>query len=236
MRRVGFTLIELLVVIAIIAILAAILFPVFARAREKARQSSCQSNLKQIGLSFGMYVQDYDNRYPCCDAPQTTYAWNDPVSAYRFNWNGWIGNALRPYIKNEQIFVCPSRANGTQWLWLNGGRVSYGYNYLATYNRAESDVANAYAGVAGIIMMYDSDWSWCNCTPVSSTCGIETRDIAAFKAGNPTQTCWHNGMGNYLFADGHVKTSSWGQITWDQIYGPSNTKNNGLPCVQTPTP
>jgi len=235
MRRVGFTLIELLVVIAIIAILAAILFPVFARAREKARQSSCQSNLKQIGLSFGMYVQDYDNRYPCCDAPQTTYAWNDPVSAYRFNWNGWIGNALRPYIKNEQIFVCPSRANGTQWLWLNGGRVSYGYDYLATYNRAESDVANAYAGVAGVMLMYDSDWSWENCAP-DSTCGIITREIAAYKANNFTQQSWHNGMMNVLFADGHVKTQTWGQITWDQFLGPYNTKNNGVSILSPYTP
>lgn len=236
MKRRGFTLIELLVVIAIIAILAAILFPVFARAREKARQSSCQSNLKQIGLSFAMYVQDYDNRYPCNDYPYATTNYNDPAVAIRFNWTGWIANGLRPYIKNEQIFVCPSRANGWQNPWTNYSRVSYGYNYLATYNRAEADVANAYAGVTGIILMYDSDWSWCNCPPITSTCGIEGRDINAYKTGNFTQTCWHNGMGNYLFADGHVKTTSWGQITWDQIYGPYNTKNNGVPCVQTPTP
>jgi len=236
MKRRGFTLIELLVVIAIIAILAAILFPVFARAREKARQSSCQSNLKQIGLSFGMYVQDYDNRFPCNDYPYASTAYNDPSVAIRFNWTGWIANGLRPYIKNEQVYVCPSRANGWQNPATNYNRVSYGYNYLATYNRAESDVANAYSGVAGIIVMYDSDWSWCNCTPVTTTCGIETRDIAAHKSGNFTQTAWHNGMGNFLFADGHVKATGWGPITWDQIYGPSNTKNNGVPCTQTPTP
>src|SRR5262245_47450508 len=101
----GFTLIELLVVIAIIAILAAILFPVFARARENARRSSCQSNLKQIGLGFLQYKQDYDER-----------------------WAGGWGQAsmwtivLDPYVKSAQIYKCPS-ATTTAWS-------SYLYNNL----------------------------------------------------------------------------------------------------------
>jgi len=236
MKRTGFTLIELLVVIAIIAILAAILFPVFARAREKARQSSCQSNLKQIGLSFGMYIQDYDNRFPCNSYPQAASpVWSDASSAIRFGWACWIGNGLRPYIKNEQIFVCPSRANGWQNQWTNGGRVSYGYDYLASYNRSETDVANAYSGVAGIMLMYDSDWSWEDCAP-DSTCGILTREIAAYKANNFTQQSWHNGQMNVLFADGHVKTQTWGQIKWDQFLGPYNTKNNGISILDPYTP
>ncbi|MCD6352263.1 MAG: DUF1559 domain-containing protein, partial [Armatimonadetes bacterium] len=90
MRR-GFTLIELLVVIAIIAILAAILFPVFAKAREKARQASCMSNLKQIALGLLMYVQDYDGRFMCI----------------RQGPGGWNKN-VQPYVKNWQVFVCPS--------------------------------------------------------------------------------------------------------------------------------
>lgn len=94
MRR-GFTLIELLVVIAIIAILAAILFPVFARAREKARQSSCLSNMKQIGLAFQMYVQDYDSRTPLNMASYTPANCVWPVT-------------MEPYMKNEQILQCPS--------------------------------------------------------------------------------------------------------------------------------
>jgi prepilin-type N-terminal cleavage/methylation domain-containing protein/prepilin-type processing-associated H-X9-DG protein len=96
--RRGFTLIELLVVIAIIAILAAILFPVFARAREKARQSSCLSNVKQIGLAFMQYCQDYDERLPAgavyYPAPLGTQAWY---------------HVIEPYLKNTQVLLCPSK-------------------------------------------------------------------------------------------------------------------------------
>ncbi|RYX85992.1 DUF1559 domain-containing protein [bacterium] len=92
----GFTLIELLVVIAIIAILAAILFPVFARARENARRSSCMSNLKQIGLGFLQYTQDYDEQYPV-----------GVLTNGVPRGNGWAGQ-VAPYIKSIQIFRCPS--------------------------------------------------------------------------------------------------------------------------------
>ena len=108
MRR-GFTLIELLVVIAIIAILAAILFPVFAKAREKARQASCMSNLKQIALGLLMYVQDYDERMPFVKilypghADPTEDPVDDPLAPM---------TVLNPYIKNNQIFVCPSKLRG----------------------------------------------------------------------------------------------------------------------------
>jgi len=97
MRKRGFTLIELLVVIAIIAILAAILFPVFARAREKARQTNCTSNLKQLGLGAMMYAQDYDERmvWYYMYAPY-------PVDLY------WWGDQLQPYVKNYQLLECPS--------------------------------------------------------------------------------------------------------------------------------
>jgi prepilin-type N-terminal cleavage/methylation domain-containing protein/prepilin-type processing-associated H-X9-DG protein len=112
--RNAFTLIELLVVIAIIAVLAAILFPVFAQAREKARQASCMSNLKQIGTAFAMYAQDYDERLPdrrdikktpggSDYRPWTTWPPSDPRG-------GWAAIVLNPYIKNTAIWSCPSVA------------------------------------------------------------------------------------------------------------------------------
>jgi prepilin-type N-terminal cleavage/methylation domain-containing protein/prepilin-type processing-associated H-X9-DG protein len=92
----GFTLIELLVVIAIIAILAAILFPVFSRARENARRASCQSNMKQLGLGFMQYTQDYDERLPLGNFPPNVYT-----------GIGWASNIM-PYVKSSQVFRCPS--------------------------------------------------------------------------------------------------------------------------------
>ena len=114
-RRKGFTLIELLVVIAIIAILAAILFPVFAQAREKARAISCISNMKQIGTASMMYTQDYDetlvpvgNRY----AHQNDKCF-DGNTNFNNNVRAWVDweIPLIPYTKNTQIFVCPDRTN-----------------------------------------------------------------------------------------------------------------------------
>ncbi|MCC7492385.1 MAG: DUF1559 domain-containing protein [Fimbriimonadaceae bacterium] len=103
-RRAGFTLIELLVVIAIIAILAAILFPVFAKAREKARQSTCLSNNKQMGLAMMQYIQDYDETFPA--SAETDEIWPFWISSYiggrPQNWSGQRGN----------IYVCPSNLQG----------------------------------------------------------------------------------------------------------------------------
>ena len=96
-KRKGFTLIELLVVIAIIAILAAILFPVFAQAREKARQTSCLSNMKQLGISLTMYAQDYDGTMPMT-------SWELGKLKAKIHWSYLV----QPYVKNVQIFVCPS--------------------------------------------------------------------------------------------------------------------------------
>ena len=109
-RRGGFTLVELLVVIAIISILAAILFPVFARARENARRSSCQSNLKQIGLGIMQYTQDYDETMP-----YATHG-TDWLTA---RGTGWMDD-VQPYVKSMQVFTCPSMVFGTNQGPLNG--------------------------------------------------------------------------------------------------------------------
>lgn len=203
--RKGFTLIELLVVIAIIAILAAILFPVFARAREKARQASCQSNLKQIGIALAMYAQDYDERMPA----------NDPVNwdaadaaRYRNAWPGWVSNSLEPYEKNAQIYICPS-GSGWYWDWRSGQNTSYCFNYISCYG---AKLAN-FQEPSKMIVMWDSANPWAD-----YYAGIHDRDIAWFQSGEWTGTCWHNQMGNYLYADGHVKAAKWPQITWGQIY------------------
>jgi len=111
MRR-GFTLIELLVVIAIIAILAAILFPVFAKAREKARQTACLSNLKQLTLAALQYAQDYDEM-------QVSYRVASSEPGCQLNW--W--NQITPYTKNDQILVCPSVSNWSCGYGINGSHV-----------------------------------------------------------------------------------------------------------------
>jgi prepilin-type N-terminal cleavage/methylation domain-containing protein/prepilin-type processing-associated H-X9-DG protein len=134
-RRNGFTLIELLVVIAIIAILAAILFPVFARARENARRASCMSNLKQIGLGMMMYVQDYDGKYflrtyssdGAGAITGTIYSYWSPRAKAGGGYYPWV---LEPYIKSTQLFVCPSNRSAFS---------SYAYNgYPATTQYTES--------------------------------------------------------------------------------------------------
>src|SRR5688500_1530041 len=138
----GFTLIELLVVIAIIAILAAMLFPVFASAREAARSASCKSNLKQIGTSFSLYIQDYDETLPpvyTCgfgptmyDGTAAPYACTPPSGdGYIVDWH----HLLHPYAKNFGVFNCPSLDRAKTPVYKGGwhNELSYGFNAIAGF-------------------------------------------------------------------------------------------------------
>ena len=135
----GFTLIELLVVVAIIALLATILFPAFARVRENARRASCQSNLKQIGIGIMMYVQDYDETMPFTDFGPGTGCVQQDASTLSSGGGlyKWM-DAIFPYVKSEQVFVCPSADSKiTKYIYGNGNNYgSYAANSLYTYTQA----------------------------------------------------------------------------------------------------
>jgi prepilin-type N-terminal cleavage/methylation domain-containing protein/prepilin-type processing-associated H-X9-DG protein len=219
-RRTGFTLIELLVVIAIIAILAAILFPVFARAREKARQASCSSNLRQIALAGLMYQSDNDDQY----------AWNfldsSGEGAFTSGEMSWrMGFA--PYMKNVQVLQCPSyRPPGTPfdgYDWDIGGNVTtsgYGMNLTHFWHghspiwcndsKVEkpsefiifSDLMTIESGGApwpGYAITFRCQYGDSYDTPfghgVDRTMDTDCKDAATR----------HNGLANYAFYDGHVK-------------------------------
>jgi prepilin-type N-terminal cleavage/methylation domain-containing protein/prepilin-type processing-associated H-X9-DG protein len=174
MRKSGFTLIELLVVIAIIAILAAILFPVFAKAREKARQTACLSNLKQLALATLMYVQDYDEQLP-----NVNYD-------YLYGAPGWMPGGthwpcLQPYIKNEQILICPSadinhyNTDHTTYGVARETGILGGGHSLAWFQQPSTDV------------LYFDNGYWAGCWTINQVNAI------------------HNGGANFAFVDGHAK-------------------------------
>jgi len=183
MRRVGFTLIELLVVIAIIAILAAILFPVFARAREKARQASCQSNLKQIALGVLMYSQDYDERMPNNEwqAAGDVKGWVQHVTA---------AHKVFPYVKNSQLFICPSGTEqgpcatqvGSPFPYIP--RCSYGYSAWTCADVKQAQIDRP----SELFLAMDAQNFW------NDQCQNAIR-----------LSHRHNEMANFAFADGHVK-------------------------------
>ncbi len=218
-RKTAFTLIELLVVIAIIAILAAILFPVFARARENARRSSCQSNLKQIGLGILQYTQDYDENFPLAVVNGASSPTSTPP-------NGWA-DLIQPYVKSTQILQCPSDTREPGTSASNSGYTDYWYNANLSSNRDNSsdpgpayrtDVAVSLAAAANptlTVMNGDGD-------TVGSNSNAAYRLTGAAAAGsnngaNPTTTSnaglvnsnsivpRHLDGVNFLFVDGHVK-------------------------------
>lgn len=216
----AFTLIELLVVIAIISILAAILFPVFARARESARRASCLSNLKQVGLGVMMYVQDYDERYPAAvQGPmggpyqtQTKAGW--PGVRFAVNGTGhlvsWM-DMIFPYVKNVQLFVCPSQPDtssdsGLSWRTVNAASYTLngafsGYDndrYARPYNTR--NLGNMMAAVqrpSGVIMISE-------CLDAYNNQAVAASYISG-PGGVLEYVTPHFDGTNVTFADGHVK-------------------------------
>jgi prepilin-type N-terminal cleavage/methylation domain-containing protein/prepilin-type processing-associated H-X9-DG protein len=200
MSRRAFTLIELLVVIAIIAILAAILFPVFARAREQARKIACLSNARQMGTAIQMYIQDYDE-----NLPMANYWFMDTqvVSDWGFTVTIWP-DLLMPYVKNHQIFACPSRATegvGTPAPWGDTQTRALGYALNDTLdwevaipgrsvNRSLARIQNP----AERVIIGESWQPWMY--PMS----VWYIPLIGF----PAYT--HGGMPNWVFVDGHAKT------------------------------
>ncbi|MBM3500584.1 MAG: DUF1559 domain-containing protein [Armatimonadetes bacterium] len=202
MRRAsGFTLIELLVVIAIIAILAAILFPVFARAREKARQTSCLSNVKQLVLGTIMYLSDYDGRF-FDDAyiPGAPYGCGPPC----YN-QCWWRFKVQPYVKNFQMMNCPSGMDLDWSSYYVQGQGNYGYNtWLANQNET------VIPSPAGRILISDTrHWAIPACWP--DNVAYPNRDGyvqcgASSNVGNRNErSTRHNGGSNIGFCDGHAK-------------------------------
>jgi len=208
--RKGFTLIELLVVIAIIAILAAILFPVFARAREKARQSSCLSNVKQIVTGALMYVQDYDEiLFGHVQGTRSSfYPPTYPDGSPALNW----AQLIYPYVKNEQLFVCPSYQSGgwsydtnpaTAWPEPDN-YFGYGLNYWSNwyyYYAYKTDMAG-FPKPAQTIWMTD-----CNYYIVYPSYYLHTYPTNSTYGQNGTARLQnrHNQGANVGFLDGHAK-------------------------------
>jgi prepilin-type N-terminal cleavage/methylation domain-containing protein/prepilin-type processing-associated H-X9-DG protein len=218
--RRGFTLIELLVVIAIIAILAAILFPVFAQAREKARQAACLSNCKQIGTAVQMYAQDYDETLPGA-GPDWPGNNKHPVFKAGYGWAMWV-ILLDPYIKGRNLWICPSGKNEFVGPKTDLIKVNYGYNEYLFWGVDPKNnwdnlalLSSAPAGITGVSVIADTwlpgiyqDWSnddgW-KIPGEDPKFGLGRLKYANTPSSGKPFTQRHAGGGaSVVFADGHA--------------------------------
>jgi prepilin-type N-terminal cleavage/methylation domain-containing protein/prepilin-type processing-associated H-X9-DG protein len=205
----GFTLIELLVVIAIIAILAAILFPVFAKAREKARQTSCLNNCRQLATAFVMYAQDYDERcmlggvFIAAIAVPGAGGWADGSNV------NWWRYQLQPYVKNWQIFLCPSAPSvGDPSYAGNQLTRQYGFNASVTGVAMGTIQFPAETVALGDCSHWLSSAGGCNLLAFAWP-AQEKHTTGACNALQPQNTgeqfTRHNSGSNLCFCDGHAK-------------------------------
>jgi prepilin-type N-terminal cleavage/methylation domain-containing protein/prepilin-type processing-associated H-X9-DG protein len=219
----AFTLIELLVVIAIIAILAAILFPVFAKAREKARQISCASNEKQLGLAFMQYIQDYDERLP--NGAWVRYLY---LGMPEHEGVGWAGQ-IYPYVKSAGVYACPDDPTQSSG---NAVKVSYSYNGLnlcrtdwtEDYVYAMGGATARLVAPASTVLLYESEGSTAVVTDPME--GLPNGELGN-KAGIPTMSGTGNGRENYD-AGGDVNSGGAGNNLYATGYMSDYLINNFL--------
>jgi prepilin-type N-terminal cleavage/methylation domain-containing protein len=216
-RSRAFTLIELLVVIAIIAILAAILFPVFAKAKMAAKSVSCLSNLKQIGLAFQMYLNDYDDSFPVLyqqqanavgdtDSGYASGEWTIPqgaqnIATYASQYS--VRAIMSPYIKNDQIWICPSDSASNPNYVPGVPYTSYPYRYYMYHTLASDSLSSFDGGRIYNISMFSevsNTWEFYEAEPY--------HDFGRYQPNaNPNDGNWQASTHwNYSFLDGHVKT------------------------------
>lgn len=227
-NRAGFTLVEVLVVIAVIATLAALLLPVLHRAREAARATGCQSNLRQFGLAFLLYAEDYDGYLPSPGG----------LVGDRHYWHQDHGGGLEPYLRNQgaglqSVWVCPSWKMG--WESQFQPR-TYGMNsalrnppdvlpwpaanqVIGTLPLAlipaPSETILLFEGIPNIVRLYPGYGYVGRCGYWDSVKGYDIYPNQRWNNGWLAHEAWHNGMNNYLFCDGHVKRQAPRKYFWE---------------------